>query len=357
MNLKGIALATTLIAAPIGATAATVAAKNKKADTQITQQASDYQLSSQDYQTYVLPQFQKAEIEPNEALPFTHIINKFFELSEEKRDSIINETVTKSLSAVKNYNNRMDSIQNVADTRLEELSDKIIKAEFKETNLNKVLTDAEEEKDSIINLYNKMNEIDSITNGAKAVKVLPEADYEEITENTLGMSLEEFESTYTEELASLKDREIPMNEPIPSPYMLTEKERFVLDKINELNINLNTEFGKDYLNASSNTVARSEKTIDDVYSAISQLNDFNRTHQYSDFEDFIKNESPIVIKAFLTELDKAANITTGTSSVTADKQNQPSVRKYIDDGKVIIEVKNPNNQSVKKYTTNGIEAK
>lgn len=356
MNLKGLAIATTLIAAPIGATAATVAAKNQKAETQITQQAPDYQLSSQDYKTYVLPQF-AASSTTNKELAMQDVAKAFLSQTEERRDSIINETFTKSLSAIKNYNNRMDSIQNAADTRLEELSDKIINAEFKATNLDKVLADAENEQNIIMNLYNKMNEIDSETNGAKAVEALPEADCEEIAENTLGMSLEEFESTYADELASLKDREIPMNEPIPSPYMLTEKERFVLDKINELNINLNTEFGKDYLKASNNTVARSEKTIDEVYSAISKLNDFNRTEEYSDFEDFVENESEIVVKAFLDEIQKLSDTPSGITSVSADKQNLPSVRKYVEDGKVIIEVTNPNDQSVKKYTTNGMEVK
>ena len=354
MNVKTLALATTLITVPVGVTAATIAAKNNKAETQVIQKTSQYKIDAQDYQTYVLPQYTTLST-PNETLPFTETVNTYLSQPKEKRDSILNETLTKSLAVTKNYNTRMDSIKNEVTTSLEQLSDKTIR--FKETDLNKVLIVAKNEKENIFNLYNKMNEIDSITNGVKADKIIPQLNYEEIIENTLEMSLEDFKNTYADEIESLKDKEIPIIEPIPSPYMLTEKERFVLDKINELNNNFETAIVNDYSNIINHTVARSEKTISDVYSGISKLNNFERTQKYSDFEDFVENESQIVVKSFLEEMKEILDNPTGINSAVDNKSSKPFVRKYLEGGKLIIEVTNPKDKSVKRYNTEGMQIK
>lgn len=354
MNIKTLALATTLITAPVGVTAATIAAKNNKAKTQIVQKGQDYQLTSQDYKTYVLPQYTTPQ-SPNDALLWTGIVNTYLSQSKEKRDSILNETLIKSLDITKDYNTRMDSIKNEAATTLEKLSDKTF--QFLESNLDKVLINAKNEQENIINHCNTINEIDSITNDTKADKIILQSNYEEIIENTLGMSVEDFKNTYADEIKSLKDKKIPIIEPIPSPYILTEKERFVLDKINELNNNFEIAIVNDYSNIINHTVARSEKTISDVYSGISKLYNFERTQKYSDFEDFVENESQIVVKSFLEEIKEILDNPTGINPLVDNKSSKPFVRKYLEGGQLIIEVTNPKDKSVKRYNTEGMQIK
>ena len=79
--------------------------------------------------------------------------------------------------------------------------------------------------------------------------------------------------------------------------------------------------------------------------------------QKFDFEDFVEHESQIVVKSFLEEIKEILDNPTGINPVVDNKSSNPSVRKYLEGGKLIIEVTNPKDKSVKRYNTEGIQIK
>lgn len=360
MNIKGLMLAATLIGAPVGATAATISAKNKKADVQTTQTMPEYQLSAQDYYTFIIPQITKKLTQkidnPDNYLPLASFVEKYSAIPAEKRDSMINETTTKSLAIVRDFDDKMDSIKNEAVENRDAVASRFDNKKYKTSDLDYVLNTANNDCNKVMNLIDEANNIDRAVNNQKATEFDIEMNYSDITQNILGMTPEEFKNKYETELSKLKDKEIPFIEPIPSPYMLTEKERFVLDKVTLLEEALNQESIINYLKIENNTIQKSDKTIDDVYSALVKLHAFNRNLQYSTFVDFVTKESPIVVISFLKEVLNEIDNETGVDSVTSDIK-KPAIRKYTDGSKVIIEVTNPDDNSVKRYTTNGVEVK
>lgn len=355
MSVKSITLATAIIAAPIGINSA-MAMKNKNAESTTMQKTYDYQLSAQDYKTYVFPQIAGSPDRITQVLNLTQqekqeIVNKILNFSEKESDSFSTVISNKVFDSRTAFLDSMDSISANAEKGIALINSQ---QSDKTTDLDKVLVNADTTYNNISKLYRTLNQIDVKANGPKANKLnAEESSLQNVAEETLGMDLDKFRKTYKNELISLKNKTISTEQ--DKSKELTENELFVLDKISALESNFAKFNIEQYKNASDHAQERKSSAEFDIYSALTQLVNFIKDKDSNfDISKFLQNETRIVAEPFAEELVNLHITKTGN----IHSANKASLnRKIVRDGKVVIEVTNPKQGNVETFETNGNKIK